>query len=325
MGEHINQALDMETLDHEMLRTAAREALSEEGHTKAAFARTAGFAVSTFSAWLAGKYTGDNDHVTRKVKTYLSTREQQKKTLTSLPRRTDFVMTKSAQSYHRLFEQAQFAPDMVTLVGQPGVGKTEAAREYQRRNSNVFLVTGSPMLRSPWALMQALCSVMGIRERAAMRRPTSISSLLRGRAALIIVDEAQHVSMHALDQLRALHDDPEVACGLALVGHPDLKSRMSGGGRDGAFTQLDSRFGMHLNRRTPLAADVDALLDAEQIDGEAERKLLRTVAAGAGGLRRMNRTLRIARMIALGQGVDAVTAEHVQMAFEQLNPDGVQL
>lgn len=65
--------------------------------------------------------------------------------------------------------------------------------------------------------------------RWPQKRSRATSSRLKGTQGLLIVDEAQHLSAGAIDQLRAVHDRAEV--GLALLGNEEVWSRIDGGGR----------------------------------------------------------------------------------------------
>ena len=324
MGETIDKVLASEdTADQDALRLAVREAAGEDRVSLNAIGKMAGIASSTFSAWMNDTYSGRNDLIAKAVRIWLASRSAQARVKFVAPPRTKFVMTDSAEAFMGLLAKAQYEPDMITLVGEPGVGKTEAAREYQRRNPNVWLLTGEPDMRSPYVVLEYLCDLLDVREASSVRRSRAISRFLRGRQGLIIIDEAQHVSMTALDQLRVFHDAPEVRVGIALVGHPDLKTRMVGGGARGQYAQLDSRFGMHFSRRKPLAGDVAALLDAEGITGKPERDLLRAAANKPGALRKMNRLLRAARMVQRGQEAEFLTAEHIALAEAQMDGVGV--
>jgi DNA transposition AAA+ family ATPase len=319
MGETIDRALANESADQEQIRLAIREVSAEDRISFNEIARRSGVAGSTFSAWLNDSYKGNTNHISQAARIFLKSRAAQAQVKLVAPKRTDFVMTPSAEAFMSILSQAQYEPDMITLVGEPGVGKSEACREYQRRNSNVWMLTGEPDMKSPYVMLEYLCDLLDVRESSSVRRSRAISRFLRGRNGLIIIDEAQLMSLTALDQLRVYHDNPDVRVGIALVGHPDLKARMSGGGPRAQFAQLDSRFGMHMSRKKPLAGDVAALLDAEGIEGDNERRLLRAVANRPGALRKMHRTLRAARMLARGQDSAEVTAEHITLADAQLS------
>ena len=64
---------------------------------------------------------------------------------------------------------------------------------------------------------------------------------VNGVRGLLIVDEAQHLSLRALETLRALHD--ATGAGLALMGNAVVYARLTGGRRAAEFAQLFSRVG----------------------------------------------------------------------------------
>lgn len=324
MGDTIETMLATNTDDHHEIRAAAKEAMFEDKLNMAQFARAAGINETTFSAFMSGKYAGDNEKYAQIVKTTLKSRAEKLAQATALPTKLGFVNTPSAEAFMSLLRQAQFMPDMVTLVGAPGVGKTSAVREYQRKHRNVFLVTASPLRGNASALLDSICDEIGLRNVLPQRRPKEIAKHLRGRQGLIVIDEAQNATLVALDQIRALHDDPEVQVGIALVGHFDIKTRMMGGGPNGQHAQLDSRFGAHMTRRKPQPGDIAALLAANNITDEEQIALLRTIAGRPGALRSMDRTLRMARMLAQGDAASAISAKHIIMARDRLSNQGEQ-
>lgn len=306
-------------VEHDALRVRFREVLSARGMSVSEAARQSGVANSTLAAWLAAKYTGDNARVAHQVELWLATREQETAARLAMPALPGYVETPTAEAFGALFGHAQYTPDIVTATGAPGVGKTSSAREYRRTHSNVWLLTADPSCASPFAILEFLAEVVGIYEPSPSRRMRAVVKKLQGTQGLLIVDEAQHLSIGALEQLRAVHDKAEI--GLAYVGNEDVHARLAGGGRRAQFAQLSSRVGMRLMRQRPLAADVDALLAAAGIDGTAERKLLRAIASKPGALRSMSKVLRVAHMQASADET-AIESRHLQEAWARLSDSG---
>ncbi|MFM9673702.1 AAA family ATPase, partial [Streptomyces galilaeus] len=73
---------------------------------------------------------------------------------------------------------------------------------------------------------------------------------------LLIIDEAQHLSEKAIEEIRSWND--KVGLGIALFGNVKVLRRIEGGGRDDAFAQLYSRLSMRMIRPLPLQADAVA-------------------------------------------------------------------
>ena len=72
---------------------------------------------------------------------------------------------------------------------------------------------------------------------------------LQGTKGLLILDEAQHLMLPALESLRSIYDTTE--CGLVLMGNEAVYSRLSGR-RSAEFAHLFSRVGSVLKLEKPL-------------------------------------------------------------------------
>ncbi|MFP4005052.1 MAG: AAA family ATPase, partial [Alphaproteobacteria bacterium] len=167
-------------------------------------------------------------------------------------------------------------------------------------------------------VLTELCDVMRVGELSAAKLSRAIGAKARGTGGLIIVDEAQHLSTAALEQLRAFPD--KYAVGLALIGNEEVYARIEGGGRKPKFAQLFSRIGMRMTRSNPQAQDIHMLIDAWGVKTKEEEKLLKLIARKPSALRGMTKCLKLATLIASGQGVER-TDEHIRMAWARLSPE----
>lgn len=286
----------------EAARVAVRNAQEAESLNLADVARLSGVAYGTLTTFMTGKYAGRNDRVAEALKLWLTSRSQQRRTRAVLPRAPSFVATTTAASFLAALEYAQAAPDLVLITGGAGVGKTTAAQHYARQSPNVWIVTARPSLSSMQPLMEELLNVLDVVERSASRRTTAALRKLRGSGGLIIVDEAQHLQVPALEELRSLHDQGCV--GLALMGNESVSGRLEGQGRSPQYAQLFSRIGTRTRRTHPLTADIDALLDAWSVEGRPLRKMLHAIGRKPGALRSVTKVLRQAHMLAIGEAAE---------------------
>lgn len=317
MGETIEAMLASDEYTDEQLILAVREAMAEDKLNQAGGARACGISVSTFSAWLGETYKGNRKNFDRAVIQWLRSRKDQQKTRSAMPPPISFVETPTSQAIMALLVRAQFEPAMVTITGSPGIGKTMSILEHRRCHPNVLHITASKSTSRAASILDCLCDLLGIYEGSPARRGRQIAASLKGRNALIVIDEAQHLTMDAIDELRNFHDNPDCAVGLAFVGHADVRRRMTGGGRRGQYAQLTSRFAAHMVREKPSPSDINAVLDAEGIADPDARKLLKTVAAEPGALRELKFVLRSARMIAHEMDAEAPDASHIEAAHKQ--------
>ncbi len=298
------------------LRAAVKAEMAQLGIKLPEVARQSGVGYSTLSAWMNDSYTGDNERVARDVQRWLDSLSAQARARALDRVAPGFVHTPSSEAFIAALEHAQYTADLVVVCGEAGVGKTMACEEYERTHPNVWLLTAEPSFASTRAMLGELCEVIGVTEPVATRRSRSIISRVRGSSGLLVVDEAQHLTVLAIEQLRAIHDKAHI--GFALVGNPGVYAQLLGDARGNLTAQLSSRVGLRLQRKGPRAEDIDAILDAWGIQGDG-RKLLRAVAHKPGALRGMVKTLRLARAIAVHCGTEEIEPRHVEAAWLQLS------
>lgn len=307
----------------EAIRAEVREVMGHEGLTYPIVAKETGLAAGTLSPWVGGTYRGDNSKLAHVMQNWLETRRERKRTQAVLPQAPSFVLTPTAENIFSILTFAQMAPDFGVVVGAPGIGKTTAINEYRRRSTNVFLVTAEPTLSSPYNLLSALAIAAGVDEKRNAFISRAIAARMRDASALVVVDEAQHLSSQALDQLRALHD--VAGAGVVVAGNESVLRRLQGGDGPAAalYAQLSSRVGMRLTQARARARDICDLLAAWSVTDQAELEFLKQIARKPGALRSLTKTLRLASMIAVGAG-EARGLKHMKAAWAQLSAAPVE-
>jgi DNA transposition AAA+ family ATPase len=303
--------------DHAALRQRVRDIQAGERLNQKQLATESGIAYGTFTNWLGGTYEGDLDKLGARVLTWLESRPKRSRVQASMPDAPGFTETPSAELFMTTLEHAQYMPDMVLVIGAPGLGKTMAATRYQSRNPNVWMVTAEPCGGSARSLLELIAGSMGFATAgvSAPRLSSEIARKVRGSKALLVIDEAQHLLPMALDQLRTLHD--AAGCGVGLVGNETIVARISGGGRT-HFAQLTSRVGMRIQRLRPMPADVGTLLDAWGVEDREQRGTLNAIAQKPGTLRLMTKALRLAHKLASADGSELLHT-HIQASWARLS------
>lgn len=297
------------------LRRRALDVIEAERLTKKDAADQAGIPYGTFTPWLGGTYPAEGSKTADQVARWLNSRETRQLVRTIAPRNR-FVMTKTATAIHQLLGHAQHMPDIVVVTGDPGTGKTEAVNAYARSNPHVYTIVGEPSINNVGALLSVLAHALGsYRGGARYLLSRLIANKLHGSSALLVVDEAQHLSSEMLDQLRTYYDQCRV--GIALVGNASVITRLEGGARRAEYAQLFRRVGMRLRRPKPLAEDVTALLAEWGVEDPALQKRLRNIAAKPGALGVMSKVFRLAQMVARNDGRPMASAD-VELAYQQV-------
>lgn len=308
-------------LDADAVRAKVREALAEDKISQAEGARRAAMAESTFAAWLAGKYQGNNEKATADAMRWLAARLSQKLAAATISNSPGFIETETAVGFMGAMQYAQVSSDFTTIVGAPGVGKTRAAETYKDRNPNVWLVTMTPSVSSPSAMLGEICAELDIPEKSNTKQARAIRRFFKGKHGLLIVDEAQHLTTKALDELRSLNDREDMA-GIVVLGNPSVLTRLAGTGTD-EFAQLHSRVGVGLTCPKPKDSDIATLIAAWGVTDAEEVTYLTQVARKPGALRALDKTMRLASTLAAGGG-DVRGMRHLKAARAKLGRSGAE-
>jgi DNA transposition AAA+ family ATPase len=292
-----------EVMRLEEMRTFINEQFAL-GRPAREMAREAGISDTTLSQFRHDKYEANPAQVLAKLERWK--RKFDHGPSSHLPMADAWIDTPTGQRIDNTIAFAQTTPSIVVIYGNPGLGKTTAIARYARMNPNVWVVTCKPSTGGNRACIRMVGEAVGLKGLATTPDQVSsdIVSRMRGTGGLLVVDEAQHLSVDAFEELRSVHDVAGV--GLALCGNDFVYTKVTGRLNRSHFAQLASRIGRRLKLRSPSVEDVGAFLAHWQITGDAEVEYGRQIGTGSGGLRSLNRCLSGARFIAesTGQPVD---------------------
>ncbi len=312
----------------EQIRQAFLDALHADGLTVAAAAKLAGIAEGTLSLWKGRSYAGRNDKIADKVSRWLDFRQDKQLRARELIAEPPFQRTKSAERLLTMLDYAQMDGDIVVAGWGPGCGKSATCRHYQATRPRVTLATMAPSSRGINTALVAILLALG--EKDPKGTPQALSRKVSDRYAesggMLIIDEAQHLSQQAIDELRSINDRASsagVTMGLAFVGHESV-FQLFDAGRNNAFAQFSSRIGMRDKRTKPLPADVEIIAAAWGVADAEILSMLKKVAMLPGGLRGMGKVLKLATRLARIDEAEPPSIRHINDAFAQLSP-GVTL
>lgn len=287
------------------------------GLTRNAAAREIGVSATTLSLWLRGEYGADPAAVTAKVELWLATRrEAARRSLNAagLDRHRDLSVTDEILT---ALAHAQAVGDVVLIHGASGAGKSWAARHYCRTHSAAYVVTATCAVRSLSGLLGRVGGAIGVgaRHGSALEAEDAVIGRLADRGAILVVDEAHHLTPRLLDELRCIRDVS--GCGLALIGDDSVRMALA------RCPQILGRVGVRVGVRAHSEADVRLLMHG--ILGRAPRKgELKTAihaARGPGGLHALRRLMARAWLLAQADGRDAIDrsadGDDVEMAADE--------
>lgn len=210
------------------VRQRVEDAMARDGLSQTLVSRESGISSSALSQYLAGTYKGSAPAVDRKLDKWLQSRDRRLNLTTTTLAEAQFFEGPAALKIMATLEYAQQAGDMASIIGAPGVGKTRAANEYQSRNPNCWIATITPSSSNVAMTLTEICDVIGVHPenfRGARSMAQIVRMRVRGTHGLLIVDEAQHLSLPAIEEIRSIHDATGV--GIALLGSYAFQARVS--------------------------------------------------------------------------------------------------
>lgn len=298
------------------IRAELRTLVENEETTFKQIALESGLSTGTISSFINDKYNGDNERVSQMLQRWL----EKYHAVAELPEPPRFVETQTVKQIWTSMRFASLTESIAVVCGNPGVGKTEAAREYRRTNNNVWMITITPSCASVLECLTELAFELGMNDAPRRKGPLSraLRRRLEGTQGLVIIDEADHLGAEVLEELRLLQESTRI--GLVLMGNHRVYSNMTGGNRTVEFARLFSRIAKRTAINKTKKADVKAIADAWQINGEKELELLQQIAQKPGALRILNHSLRLAAMTAHGKG-ERVNEDYLRQAFRELDLD----
>lgn len=213
-----------------------KEYIGRTGKTQAAVAQELGISSGALSSFISGSYKTPHT-IVPKVRNLMEISEKKKISLNDPP----FVETSVSKMVKNAIKYSHIRGKISVVYGDAGIGKTQAFRNYLKENGLAIGITISPTYASITGVNELLAEQLGVRERVARKITNEIISRLRGSGRVIIIDEAQHLTVKALNHIRCLADEAEI--GVCLIGNEEVYSKLKGTGK-ADFAQLFSRIGM---------------------------------------------------------------------------------
>ncbi|XBX03579.1 AAA family ATPase [Enterocloster clostridioformis] len=210
---------------------------------------------------------------------------------------------------------AEAAGDISLIYGDAGLGKTVSLKEYVSTHPDVIYLELKDCDKSTKGVCEKILFCIGKEMRGVDRLLVdTITDYLTSNPKLIIIDEAQHLSIRALENLRAINDATE--SGIVLCGNPTVYDRMHGKGQ-AHFAQLYSRIGIRRHIVEPSLDDIVSIFENQRLDKES-LLYLHKLALQRGGIRNCVKILNIALQLQDNEK-EPLNIDHLQSAYELRN------
>ncbi|WP_434353015.1 AAA family ATPase [Psychrobacter sp. HD31] len=300
-----------------MLINQIKQMMADKELTQTQVAKECGFSAGALSSFLKGTYKGDNDKLEAALQSWLDGQTQKTAVFVSAP---DFVNTPTASKIFADLDFVKMFGKMGVVYGASGVGKTQSARQYTKQNNNVWMITARPSICTINEVLYEMALELGISD--APKRAGKLSRMLKtklsGTKGLMIIDEADHLPLKVLEEIRILQEDSEV--GFMLIGNDKVYTQMQGGfNQQHQFARLWSRNAKKQSVQKNSKQDIDAVAKAWSIDLSDSKLMnaLYTIGQSAGSLRALTNYLQLAGLTAQARG-EGITLPLILSAQKQM-------
>ena len=216
--------------------------LESSGVSVSAVARALGVSVSAISQFRKGEYKGDNAKLAKKLISYIE--DYKEKAENRANRSEDEVFVSfDYKMANFIINEAVAEREIALIYGSAGTGKTTILKEFAKNHANAILIEVTPHT-TPRVLLEDLCEALKITAPKALRAMLkAVAKYLSVSDKIILIDEAEHLPLKALEDLRRIVDfskTPLVLCGTEIL----LRNLM---GKNKELRQLYSRIcGKHV-------------------------------------------------------------------------------
>lgn len=244
--------------------------------TQSQVAKELDISASALSGFLGGTYKAPHTIISKIGE--LAKISTQKKVA---PKEPAFAETSISRDITNAIKYSHLQGKISVIYGDAGIGKTMAFRNYLDQNTLAIGITISPTFSSITGVNEKLAEQLGVRERVSRKQTMEIINKLRGSGRVVVIDEAQHLTVRALNHLRCISDESGV--GICFIGNDEVYSKLKGTGR-ADFAQLFSRIGM---RKQVLVSsitkqDVKAVFGGFAVEEDAMELLYRICRTNYG-------------------------------------------
>ncbi|MCQ4363168.1 AAA family ATPase [Mycobacterium gordonae] len=235
--------------------------MSKYALSQSATAKLLGVSESTFSRYLTGTYPNP-ETIERKI-TDLLDKAERRLTVASVED-IPYALTSIALQVEQTLDYARLKHNISVIHGDAGIGKTYALEQWSAGKTDIIKLTAAPAIANPKAFFKYLARELKV-DRGGHIDDLYIELIdrLTGSDKVIAIDEAQHLTLKTLENLRGLQEAAQVA--LVLIGNEQIYSKMIGRQRI-EFAQLFSRIAW----KRHLLTDQFGLDDVQKVFGDLE-------------------------------------------------------
>lgn len=185
--------------------------------TQARLAKMLGLNEGALSTWLKDEYKGNNEEIDVKVEKFLTL--QAKKTKGKI-KDFGFLQTSIAKQVFGAAQTCQIHSLLGVCYGDPGLGKTTAIKEYAKNNTGVVIIECEAKM-GVMRVVESIYRKLNLGNEKIWNPQVMIDKIknkLQDSGWLLIIDEAEHLSIDAVATLRRIQDLSGYTFGILFTG-----------------------------------------------------------------------------------------------------------
>lgn len=235
-----------------------------------------GFSQTVISQWLNGKYTGNTVEVEKALTEFLNVQDDRvifgKITV-------PFVATENAKMISAVIRRAQLDKNIALIIGDSGTGKTYGIENWVNNFQRSSILIRVNVTFNPKILISELHKVLGLGGHGSKNSMlTDCIKTLKDTDRVVIIDEADLLSVASIEMMRALHDESGI--GIVMLGLPEIAEAVRGS--RGELARINTRIA-NFSRLKSLSIEDTASITSTLIpDSDAFAKVFYTLSKGNG-------------------------------------------
>lgn len=195
--------------------------LEKSGVSMSALARAIGVSAGAISQFRKGEYRGDNALLGEKITSYIRNYNEKKAKTDKEPKKRDEIYkSRDFKMANFIISEAVNEREIALIYGEAGSGKTTVLKEFANAHSNAILIEVTPHT-SARVMLEDLCEALKLTAPKGLRPMLkAVARFLSMSDRIILIDEAEHLPLRALEDLRRIADfsrTPVVLCGTGIL------------------------------------------------------------------------------------------------------------
>ncbi|MBR8466358.1 AAA family ATPase [Campylobacter sp. faydin G-140] len=212
------------------------EFLKESKISASALARAIGVSSAAISQFRQGVYKGDTKSVAIKVEKYINNYQIKSETKSTVLKDEIFA-SKDAKMAKFVINEAINEREIALVYGSAGTGKTTILKEFAKNSPNAVLIEATCHTTAK-VLLEELCEALKIDGANSINaKLKAVARFLKDNDKIILIDEAEHLPLRALEDLRRIYDFSRTT--MILCGTEILLNNLMGKNKE--LRQLYSR------------------------------------------------------------------------------------